>query len=183
MEIRKLFSFKGSHTVRNCTSELCKFSLHGHRYQLEVYVKSTPNGQGKILDNGQMVYDFGLTKKSLKEFIKAFDNTYAMWSKESDYFKTSIKTINKRWVDLPFSPSAESLSIMFLKVFDKIISSTQTANGEKDIYISKVKVHETTTGYATAFREDLASIDYDIKDIVFSPTIEAELSDLFKQVV
>ncbi|MBP8064536.1 MAG: 6-carboxytetrahydropterin synthase QueD, partial [Acinetobacter sp.] len=30
MIIRKLFKFENAHVVRNCTSDRCKRSIHGH---------------------------------------------------------------------------------------------------------------------------------------------------------
>ena len=54
MRIRKLFKFENAHIVRNCSSERCKHSIHGHSYQIELILEATR------LDHGQMVYDFGL---------------------------------------------------------------------------------------------------------------------------
>lgn len=183
MEIRKEYSFKGSHQVKNCSSNRCKYSIHGHKYVVELFISSKPNENNQILDNGQMIYDFGLTKTSLKDFIKSFDNTYELWNKESEEFKNNIKKINKRWVELPFSPSAESLSIMFLKAANEILNKTITNNGEKELFVTRVKVHETRTGYAEATIEDLKSINYEIKDIIFSQSILDTLSQEFKDVV
>ena len=183
MEIRKEFTFKGAHRVCNCSSDRCKYSIHGHKYVVEIFISSEPDENNQILDNGQMVYDFGLTKTSLKDFVKSFDNTYELWNKESEEFKSNIKKINKRWVELPFSPSAESLSIMFLKVANTILTNTTTNNGEKRIFVTRVKVHETRTGYAEATIEDLKSINYEIKDIIFSQGVLDALSQEFKDVV
>ncbi|HCN16273.1 MAG TPA: 6-carboxytetrahydropterin synthase QueD, partial [Moraxellaceae bacterium] len=34
MRIRKLFKFENAHIVRNCSSDRCKYSIHGHSYQI-----------------------------------------------------------------------------------------------------------------------------------------------------
>ena len=49
--------------MRNCSSERCRKSMHGHNYIVEVFFESD------ILDNGHMVCDFGLTKGTIKDFI------------------------------------------------------------------------------------------------------------------
>ncbi len=61
MLIRKLFKFENAHIVRNCSSDRCKRSIHGHSYKVEVLL------QANRLDHGQMVYDFGLMKGIIKD--------------------------------------------------------------------------------------------------------------------
>lgn len=65
MLIRKLFKFENAHIVRNCTSDRCKRSIHGHSYKVELLLKANR------LDHGQMVYDFGLLKGSLRNSLIA----------------------------------------------------------------------------------------------------------------
>lgn len=168
MIIRKLFKFEGSHIVRNCSSKRCKESIHGHSYTVEVFFTS------KGFDNGMMVYDFGLMKNSIKDFIDGFDHAYSLWNKESDDFKHFINSNSDRWVMMPVSPSAESYALMFLFVIDKLMNATEFNNGEKDVKVSSVRVHETATGYAEAFREDLDWVDFELQDIIFSPGVKAE---------
>ena len=171
MIIRKLFKFEGSHIVRNCSSDRCKRSVHGHSYLVEVYISA--NG----LDNGQMLMDFGLMKGTIKDFIDSFDHTYTSWNKEPKKFLDFFDENSARHIKMPSSPSAESLSLMFLFVIDKIIENTEFANGEKQPQVMSVRVHETATGYAEAFRGDLAWIDYELTDIDFSAQVMNEWSD------
>ena len=72
---------------------------------------------------------------------------------------------------MPVSPSAESYSLMFLRFIDHILKNTKFSNGEGDIKVSSVRVHETKTGYAEAFRDDMDLIELDIKKVVFSDEI------------
>ncbi|OYZ59284.1 MAG: 6-carboxytetrahydropterin synthase QueD, partial [Sulfuricurvum sp. 24-42-5] len=74
MIIRKLFKFENAHIVRGCSSERCRASVHGHSYKIEVLFESD------YLDNGQMVYDFGLMKQGMKALIDSFDHSIALWS-------------------------------------------------------------------------------------------------------
>lgn len=171
MIIRKLFKFEGAHIVRNCSSTRCKKSIHGHSYIVEVFF--TSDG----LDNGQMVVDFGLMKTNIKELVDAFDHAYSMWDRESSEFKQFMKTHSARWIEMPVSPSAEAYAIMFFRMIDAMVRVTEWNNGEKDPKLHSVRVHETATGYAEAFREDLEWVDFDLNDVIFSDGILAEWSD------
>jgi 6-pyruvoyltetrahydropterin/6-carboxytetrahydropterin synthase len=166
--IRKKFKFEGAHIVRNCSTKRCKTSIHGHSYEVEVFFTSNK------LDNGYMILDFGLTKKHIKNIIDSFDHAYSLWIEESDEFKKFFKTNSQRWIEMPVSPSAESYSLMFLKFLDHILKNTSFSNGEGDVKVSSVRVHETKTGYAEAFVSDMDLIELDIKKVVFSDEIISE---------
>ena len=171
MIIRKKFKFEGAHIVRDCSSDRCKKSLHGHSYVVEVFLTSTK------LDFGQMIYDFGLTKGTIKDIIDSFDHAYAMWNKESDEFKNFIKTNSDRYIEMPVSPSAECFSLTLLFLIDKILQATEFKNGEGEVRVKSVRVHETETGYAEAFLEDLEWVQFSLEDIIFSEAIKAEWKD------
>lgn len=171
MIIRKLFKFEGAHIVRNCSSIRCKKSIHGHSYVVEAFFKSDG------FDNGMMVMDFGLMKGTIKDFIDGFDHAYSLWSKESEEFKTFMTTNSDRWIEMPVSPSAEAYSLMFFKVIDAIIKATEFNNGERNVQLHSVRVHETTTGYAESFREDLEWCDFELNDIIISDGIKSEWKD------
>lgn len=165
MIIRKKFKFEGAHIVRNCSTNRCKKSIHGHSYEVEVFFSSN------TLDNGYMVYDFGLTKKHIKNIIDSFDHAYSLWSGESEEFKNFFKTNSERWIEMPISPSAESYSLMFLKFIDHILKNTTFKNGEGDVQVSSVRVHETQTGYAEAFMSDMETMPLDLSKVFFSKQI------------
>ena len=171
MIIRKLFKFEGAHIVRNCSSVRCKKSIHGHSYVVEVFFKSDG------FDHGMMVMDFGLMKGTIKDFIDGFDHAYSLWSKESEDFKNFMITNSDRWIEMPVSPSAEAYSLMFFKVIDAIVKATEFNNGEKNVQLYSVRVHETTTGYAESFREDLEWCDFELEDIKISDGIKSEFKD------
>ncbi len=174
MIIRKLFKFENAHVVRGCTSERCKYSIHGHSYKIEVLFESN------YLDQGQMVYDFGLTKTTIKELIDSFDHATALWNKDDSEYIAAIKKFSKRWVSLPVSPSAEQFSRVIFLMIDKLLAQTQMQNGEKEVRLHSVIVHETDTGYAQGFREDAYSKlmgEINLSEIVFSEQVKAEWSD------
>jgi 6-pyruvoyltetrahydropterin/6-carboxytetrahydropterin synthase len=170
MIIRKKFRFEGAHIVRNCTSRRCRENIHGHSYKVEVFVKSDS------LDKGFMVMDFILLNKA-GEFIHSFDHSYTLWDKESDEVKDAVYRINTRVAEVPVSPSAEGYALLFLYVIDKIVANTNFQNGEGNVKLQSVRVHETQSGYAEAFREDLTMVNFSLKDIFFSNAIKDEWKD------
>jgi 6-pyruvoyltetrahydropterin/6-carboxytetrahydropterin synthase len=171
MVIRKLFKFENAHIVRDCSTLRCSQNIHGHSYIVEVLLESN------YLDNGQMVYDFGLTKLYIKEFIDSFDHAITLWSEDSKEYINDMKKHSQRWIELPVSPSAEQFSRVFFVVIDKILSLSTKNNNEKEVKVNSIIVHETQTGYAQCFREDAYSKlmgEIDIESIIFSKQIQNE---------
>ncbi|OLU22374.1 6-carboxytetrahydropterin synthase QueD [Pseudomonas sp. PA15(2017)] len=174
MLIRKLFKFENAHVVRGCSSERCAFSIHGHSYKVELLLEA------HVLDQGQMVYDFGLLKGDIRELIDAFDHAVALWSGDDPDYLQSMRRHSARWVLLPVSPSAEQFSRLLFRLVDSALQLTDMVNGEQDVCLHSVIVHETETGYAQCFREDadnprMGLIELDC--IEFSPAIRAAWSD------
>ena len=110
----------------------------------------------------------------MKEFIESFDHSYSLWQKEPPDFKTFVYRYNRRVAEIPVSPSAEGYALLFTYVIDKILRHTERVNGEGNIQLHAVRVHETATGYAEAFQEDLKLARFQLKDIHFSEGIVAE---------
>jgi 6-pyruvoyltetrahydropterin/6-carboxytetrahydropterin synthase len=167
MIIRKKFRFEGAHIVRNCTSQRCRENIHGHSYEVEVFLKSDQ------LDNGFMVMDFVLLH-NVAEFIHSFDHSYTLWEKEADEVKDAIYRINTRVAEIPVSPSAEGYALLFYYVINLIISKTMLVNGEGNVKLHAVRVHETQSGYAEAAAEDLSLVRFTMKDIHFNKGIQSE---------
>lgn len=173
MIIRKLFKFEGAHVVRNCSSERCKYSIHGHSYKIEVLLSASS------LDNGHMVYDFGLLKGVVKTLIDSFDHATTLWSKDSAEYLEMVKTYSRRWVEVPVSPSAEQYARLFFALVHQVLQCTSFVNGESEVRVDSVICHETDTGYAQAFYYDVfgPNMPYiDLKDIIFSEGVQAEWS-------
>lgn len=170
MVIRKLFKFCSGHIVRNCSSDRCKRSMHGHNYVVEVFFSSDK------LDNGGMILDFGLTKGVIKDFIDGFDHCWQYWDKDITLGEF-VKENSARWISMPVSPSAENYSLLFYFVIDNILKATEFNNGEGNVKLSSVRVHETDTGYAESFKEDMSMVYYELSDIVFSDQVKMEWAD------
>ncbi len=174
MIIRKLYRFEASHIVRNCSSDRCKYSIHGHSFRCELFLTADR------LDRGQMVYDFGLLKGTVKEFLDAFDHAALFWERESAAYKRLIRSQSKRWVQLPVSPTAEQLSRVIFAAVQALLDATDKVNGDATARVHSVILHETETGYAQCLREDVyggALGEVALKRIVFSPQVKAEWRD------
>lgn len=174
MRIRKLFKFENAHIVRNCSSDRCKRSIHGHSYQVELILEA------HRLDHGQMVYDFGLLKGSIKDIIDSFDHAITFWNQDNAEYIKACKDFSARWVSLPVSPSAEQFSRVIFFWVREILKQTQMQNGECDVSVYSVIVHETATGYAQCFVEDvdnaqMGQLSLDAFD--FSDQVKAEWGD------
>jgi len=171
MIIRKLFKFEGAHIVRNCSSQRCRENIHGHSYLVEVFISSDK------LDKGYMVMDFVLLDK-VKGLVDSFDHSYSLWNTENKELKDFVYKYNSRVAEIPVSPSAEGYALMLLYVIDKIIDNTEMENEEGNVTLFSVRVHETSTGYAEAFRDDLKLVDFNLDDILFSDAVKSEWSEI-----
>ncbi|EIM39779.1 MULTISPECIES: 6-pyruvoyl trahydropterin synthase family protein [Acinetobacter] len=174
MLIRKLFKFENAHIVRNCTSDRCKRSIHGHSYKVELLLKASK------LDHGQMVYDFGLLKGVIKDFFDSFDHAICFWQDDNPEYIRACKNFSARWVSLPVSPSAEQFSRIFFFLAQQVLASTITQNGEGEVDVYSVIVHETDTGYAQSFLEDIENEQMgllNLDQIEFSEQVQAEWTD------
>jgi len=174
MIIRKQFKFENAHIVRDCSTQRCSENIHGHSYKVEVLLESN------YLDNGQMVYDFGLTKLYIKELIDSFDHAITLWNKDDKNYIEKMKQYSNRWVELPVSPSAEQFARVIYLMAERVLACTDMQNGEREVKLHSIIVHETETGYAQGFKEDAHSKlmgEIALEDIVFSSQIQSEWSN------
>lgn len=174
MIIRKLFKFENAHIVRGCSTLKCRSSLHGHSYKVELLFESN------FLDNGQMIYDFGLMKQNMKALVESFDHGVTLWSEDDWEYLDSMKKHSLRWVELPVSPSCEQFSRVIFVMIDRLLQLTNSVNGEKEVKLNSVIVHETDTGYAQAFSYDAYSKDMgyiELEKIVFSDEVKNGWAD------
>ena len=181
MIIRKEFKFENAHIVRGCSSVKCRSSLHGHSYRVELLFESN------FLDKGQMVYDFGLMKQNMKALVESFDHAITLWNGDEEQYISDMKIHSDRWVELPVSPSAEQFSRVIFVMINKLLKLTSTINGEKEVKLHSVIVHETQTGYAQAFEEDAYSKnmgEINLEAIVFSKEVKNDWKDskLFEKI-
>lgn len=171
MLIRKLYTIECAHTVRNCYSERCRLSLHGHSYNVELFF--TADG----LDNGGMIYDFGLLGGTVREIVDSFDHATLFWDEDTAKFIEFCKENSARWVSVPVNLSVEQMTRVFFLLVDKILQNTEFNNGEKNVRVHSVLIHETKSSYAQCYKEDAYSEVFgfiDLSRVVFSDDIKKE---------
>ncbi|MBI5245564.1 MAG: 6-carboxytetrahydropterin synthase [Elusimicrobia bacterium] len=174
MIIRKLYKFEASHIVRNCSSDRCKYSVHGHSFRVELFLTADK------LDGGQMVYDFGLLKGTVKDLLDGFDHAALFWEQELPAYQKAIKENSKRWVQFPVSPTAEQLTRVIFVAVQALLDQTDKVNGDETARVHSVILHETETGYAQCFRQDAYDAgmgEIDLKRVVWSPAVKDEWND------
>ena len=123
----------------------------------------------------------------MRDLIDAFDHAVTLWAEDDPCYVESMRRHSERWVLLPVSPSAEQFSRVFFRLVDAVLSSTRMTNGEADVRLHSIIVHETDTGYAQCFRDDafnprMGRIDLDA--IVFAPAVAGQWRDpgLFERI-
>ena len=169
-----MFKFEKAHILRGCSTIKCSKSLHGHSYQVEVLFESN------FLDNAQMVYDFGPMKQNIKDLVEMFDHAVTIWNQDSKKYKKDMKKHSERWIELPVSPSAEQFSRVIFIMIETLLKQTVMQNGEKEVKLYSIIVHETQTGYAQCFKEDAHNIamgEIDLKKIKISKAIKKDFKD------
>ncbi|PTB87069.1 6-carboxytetrahydropterin synthase QueD, partial [cyanobacterium G8-9] len=101
-------------------------------------------------------------------------------SKDDEKYIEAMKTYSNRWVELPVSPSAEQFSRVIYLMVERVLECTDMRNGEREVKLHSIIVHETETGYAQGFKEDAHSIlmgKIALEDIIFSSQVQSEWSD------
>ena len=147
MIINKSFEFRSGHIVRDCTSDRCSLSLHGHTYKAKIFI------EGSALDKAGMLMDFGIFKFNIKKFVDLLDNSLMLYKEETDenylHLADSLSANNKI-ITTEWNPTAENISKWFLDVCNCVIQNITFKNFETFLKCVKVELNETTSGQAIA---------------------------------
>jgi len=128
-------SFDGAHFLTDYYGK-CE-NLHGHRWRVVVYLEQEDlQGQGTMKD---MVVDFGVFKKAVREIVDAVDHTFIVeeGSLKPETF-TALEGEGFHMTMLPFRTTSENLARYFA---GQLI--------ERGFPISQVDVYETPLNCAT----------------------------------
>ena len=141
--IRKQFKFEMAHQLKDSYSAACHENLHGHSYVLELYFSSDD-----VHENG-MVVDFGEVKDVIGEYVDSWDHSLTMpVFFEKDYLDM-LAAHTKKMRITAYNPTAENMAKTMYRDIDVMITNYQRkAYNEVKWKISKVRLHETTTGWA-----------------------------------
>jgi 6-pyruvoyltetrahydropterin/6-carboxytetrahydropterin synthase len=129
--IRKQFRFEAAHRLVSSYSQNCQ-NIHGHSYVVELYLSAPLNYDG-------MVTDFGEVKERFNGIIEAWDHSLIIDRQDPMFME--LRPILDKWGMkynmFPGNPTAEAMA-NYLYDFAMDI----------DLPVVKVRVHETTTGWA-----------------------------------
>lgn len=157
MIIRKTFKAETAHIVRNAYTDRCRGSIHGHSYEYELFLSATE------LDNAGMVTDFTFVKRYFNSLFDSFDHTSILMTNEKEEIKNCFLKNFERVVIADWNSTAELQSRFFTTISYFIIrylnENKLWENGEQDVKVKSVRVHETKTGYAECAVGDLAGFD------------------------
>ncbi len=141
--IRKQFKFEMAHQLWDSYSAACHENLHGHSYVLELYIQS------KELDHTGMVVDFGEIKDVVKDYVDQWDHSLTMPSMFPKEYLDMLAKFTKKFRITSYNPTAEHMSEDMFNTLSKNLNDYQKEKfGEIRWEVIKVRLHETTTGWA-----------------------------------
>lgn len=143
-QIRKTFKFEAAHALTSAYFKDC-LNLHGHSYIVEVFVEA------RRLNKDGMVIDFKMLKEKIKFIFDNWDHSLIISDTDSRW-DNSICSTNECFplglLKVPFNPTAENMAKHLFDECSKMLYGTT----ERDVKISKMRVHETVSGWAEYFK-------------------------------
>lgn len=127
-------SFDSAHFLANYKGK-CG-NIHGHRWRVEVEVKSETLVDGGQLDG--MVIDFGDLKKDVKTMVDYYD--HGLIIQQGTMRKETLACILEdgfKIIEVNFRPTAENFAAFFFKIMK-----------DKGYRVKRVTVYETPTNSA-----------------------------------
>lgn len=138
--IRKKFTFEAAHQLETAVTAACHECVHGHSYTVEVYVQSPS------LNKDGMVIDFAEFKEFKDEVMEDWDHGVLFHKNKRDWMEGLVKDgVWKRGKVhfLDDNPTAEYMAmLLWMRLRDFL-----KAKGA-GVYAKKVRIHETSTGWA-----------------------------------
>lgn len=132
--VRKKFRIEMAHQLASAVTAPCYETIHGHSYVIEIFISSP------TLNKDSMVVDFGALG-AIKGIVNQFDHALCIPAEFADEYKDMLARYNKHCFFTEENPTAEWLA----KV---ILDRCQFVPLLPGCWVSKVRVHETETGYA-----------------------------------
>jgi len=131
--IRKEFKFEMAHRLMSSYSKSCQ-RIHGHSYILEVFLES------ETLNEDGMVLDFGHLKDIADDYINSWDHAIVLCQRDNEY----INKVGDGIKIVSYNPTAEEMARDIYNHIKDKLSNLENNNA----VISKVRLHETRTGWA-----------------------------------
>lgn len=145
--IRKSYKVEYAHQLKGAHTKGCYETIHGHSGKVELFFGS------KTLDENGMVIDFGEINDLVKSFImNLLDHALIMPNSLPTAYLNSLKKYNKKVLIVDDNPTAEFFAESLYYDIEEMLKSIFSKKST-EIYLWKVRFHETETGYAE-FLED-----------------------------
>lgn len=130
--VRKLFKFEAAHQLASAVSVACFETIHGHSYRVELFLASPG------LDTNGMVLDFGGMCHFKTWLLDYFDHALFIPAVFPLAYIEALRTYNVKLRVVEANPTAEWMARFI------------AADAERRFpgMVTKVRVHETDTGYA-----------------------------------
>ena len=132
-QVRKVFTFEAAHRLESAYSKTCTAGWHGHSYQIEVFAKS------RELNKDGMVIDFKKLKEIVQPLVNALDHSLILTPNQ-------FAAMDKKGIGKVFAMETNTTAENIAKMFFKHIKSYTSL-------VSKVRVHETATGFSEYWEE------------------------------
>jgi 6-pyruvoyltetrahydropterin/6-carboxytetrahydropterin synthase len=133
--IRKKYRIEMAHQLASAVTAACHETIHGHSYVVEVFISS------ESLNKDGMVLDFGALNE-VKNVIFEYDHALCLPRTIEPAYREAIEKYNIKCIFFSQNPTAEVLAQELLFRLSRLVAYP--------CRISKVRVHETETGYAEA---------------------------------
>lgn len=139
--IRKKYRIEYAHQLKSAFSEACWKTIHGHSGVVELFFGSD------ALDEDNMVIDFGKISSLIKQEVMKLDHALVIpESLPLEYISCLLK-YNEKLILVPYNPTAEEFAKNLYKNIKQLIQ-LRLGPENCNFTISKVRFHETESGYA-----------------------------------
>jgi 6-pyruvoyltetrahydropterin/6-carboxytetrahydropterin synthase len=148
--VRKRFKVEMAHQLASAYSACCKETIHGHSYLIDVYIMGTTDKQG-------MVIDFGRLTDIIRPVVDLYDHALLMPSVACvriaeaelwDRYLSTLRAFNTKMYVVDWNPTAEHMAVALFMEIDRALHNKLPADLLGTVRLLRVRVHETTTGWA-----------------------------------
>lgn len=148
--IRKKFTLEAAHQLETAVTEECHKCIHGHSYTVELVVACA------ALNGDKMVLDFACLKPFIEAMKSRYDHALLLHKSKEAAYRPLIKKGLLDGSKVKFFEEQPTAEVLARVVFDSLVSELELQVREEtlqainldSVYVEKVRVHETGTGWA-----------------------------------
>lgn len=145
--IRKSFTFEAAHQLETANTAACHECIHGHSYTVEMVVEATS------LDGDLMVVDFSRLADFKADIMGLFDHGLILHENKRQWIWPLIEAKVLKYNKVSFLPSNPTAEVIARLIYYRLKEYLQVKVGEvavqvRGIRVVRVRIHETSTGWA-----------------------------------